>query len=481
MVRVHSSVPQGVEKCLIKMNKDKQLKAKLPSGFQDTWGDALSLKKKILSIIERNFIKYGFSPLETSPMELSSIIGNSLAEDEENPMADIFTYDENGTDVSLRYDLSQGCIRFYSQNYLDLPNPYKRYQIGTVFRREKPGNGRYKSFGQCDVDIIGKFDKKLANAELCNIISSTFLEMGLKKSDFVINVSNRKIVQGLMQELKIIDEKQRQKVLRAIDKMNKPGFGIKGVEELLKKERIDTSGAATPGANLSDEQASRIIEFLQVKDLNELKKQIDNQTTQEGIKELEELFDVLKYSKYLDQVRFDSATIRGLDIYTGWIVETNLKFDVKNPKGKIIDPGSCCSGGEYQVTKFKGDPFLGSGISIGIDRLIFCLLQKKEIEAKELKPVLICVMEESYLNKYYEILNYLRQNGINSEIFLESKKKLSKQLDYANRRKLPVAIICGEKEFKDNVFTLKNLFGSEGNNQITVTKEKLIDEIRKFI
>ena len=238
MVRVHPTVPQGVGKCLIKMNKEKQLKAILPSGFQDTWGDALSLKKKLLQIIEKNFIKYGFSPLETSPMELSSIIGNSLAEDEENPMADIFTYDENGTDVSLRYDLSQGCIRFYSQNYLDLPNPYKRYQIGTVFRREKPGNGRYKSFNQCDVDIIGKFDKKQANAELCNIISSTFLEMGLKKSDFVINVSNRKIVQGLMQDLKITDDKQRQKVLRAIDKLDKPGFGIKGVEELLKKERI---------------------------------------------------------------------------------------------------------------------------------------------------------------------------------------------------------------------------------------------------
>ena len=90
-------------------------------------------------------------------------------------------------------------------------------------------------------------------------------------------------------------------------------------------------------------------------------------------------------------------------------------------------------------------------------------------------------MEESYLEKYYEILNYLRQNNINSEIFLEGKKKLSKQLDYANRRKLPVAIICGENEFKDNTFTLKNLLGSKGNNQITVTKEKLIDEIRKFI
>ena len=127
--------------CLNKMNKDKRIKAILPKGFKDRSGYELALKKKLLNIIEKNFIKFGFSPLETTPMELSSIIGNSLAEDDENPMADIFKFDDSGTDISLRYDLSQGCIRYYSQNYLELPNPYKRYQIDTVFRREKPGNG----------------------------------------------------------------------------------------------------------------------------------------------------------------------------------------------------------------------------------------------------------------------------------------------------------------------------------------------------
>ncbi|MDA7686372.1 histidine--tRNA ligase [Candidatus Pelagibacter sp.] len=463
------------------MNKDKQIKATLPSGFKDRSGNELALKKKLLDIIEKNFIKFGFSPLETTPMELSSIIGNSLAEDDENPMADIFTFDDSGIDISLRYDLSQGCIRYYSQNYLSLPNPYKRYQIDTVYRREKPGNGRYKSFGQCDVDIIGKFDLKQANAELCNIISSTFIDCGLDKSDFVINVSNRKIVQGLMDDLKIKDQKQKQKVLRAIDKLDKEGFGFKGVEELLKRERKDSSGAITKGADLSDEQASKIIEFLKVKDLKELKKNINNPLTQEGIKELEELFEVLKYTEYSDQVKFDSSRIRGLDIYSGWIVETNLKFDVKNAKGKIIDPGSPCSGGEYLVTKFKGDPFLGTGISIGIDRLVFCLSQKKEIEAEEQKPVLICVMDPKYLDKYYEILNTLRKNNISSEIFLESKKKLTKQLEYCNRRGLSVAIICGENEFNENTVTIKNLKGVKGENNQTIPKEKLIDEIRKLI
>ena len=149
-------------------------------------------------------------------------------------MADIFTFDDSGTDLSLRYDLSQGCIRYYSQNYLSLPNPYKRYQIDTVYRREKPGNGRYKSFGQCDVDIIGKFDLKQANAELCNVIASTFIECGLNKSDFVINVSNRKIIQGLMDNLKITDPKKIQQISRSIDKKSR--LGLKSVKELLPPE-----------------------------------------------------------------------------------------------------------------------------------------------------------------------------------------------------------------------------------------------------
>ena len=462
------------------MNKKNILKPGLPSGFQNQWGTALFLKKKLLKIIEKNFIKFGYSPLETSPMQLSSVIGNSLSEDEENPMSDIYTYNDDGTELSLRYDLSQTCINFYKQNYMDLPNPFKRFEIGTVYRREKPGSNRYKSFDQCDVDIIGNFDVKQANADLCSIIGSIFTEF-LKKSEFVINVSNRKIVQGLMDQLKIVDQKQKQKVFSAIDKYDKPGFGLKGVEDLLKKERRDSSGAITKGANLNDDQSSQIIDFLKIKDIKELKQKIDNPLTQEGIKELEELFEVLSYGEYADQVKFTSSCIRGMDIYSGTIIETNLKFEVKNSKGKAIEPGACASGGEYFITKFKGDPFRGTGISIGIDRLVFCLSQKNNIKIEEKKPILVCVMEEKKLDKYYEILKVLRDNDISSEIYLESKKKLSKQLDYASKRGLKLALICGENEFKDNTVTLKNLQGVKGENQITISRENLVDEVKKYI
>ena len=462
------------------MKKENKLIPNLPKGFQNSWADTLFLKKKLLKIIEKNFIKFGYSPLETSPMQLSSVIGNSLSDDDENPMSDIYTYNDDGTDVSLRYDLSQPLINFYKQNYMNLPNPYKRYEIGTVFRRDKPGINRYKSFEQCDVDIIGNFDVKQANADLCSIIGSIFIEF-LKKSEFVINISNRKIVQGLMDQLKIVDQKQKQIVLRSIDKLDKPGFGLKGVEDLLGKERRDQSGAIVQGANLNDNQLSKIIDFLRIKELKELKQKIDNPLTNEGIKELEELFEVLRYGENADQVKFNSSIVRGMDMYTGCVIETNLKFDVKNSKGKVIDPGAMCSGGEYLITKFKGDPFLGCGISIGISRLTWALSQKNNIKLQEKKPILVCVMEEKKLDKYYEILKVLRDNDISSEIYLESKKKLSKQLEFAAKKGLSLAIICGENEFKDNTVTLKNLKGIKGENQITIPRENLIDEVKKYI
>ncbi len=170
-----------------------------------------------------------------------------------------------------------------------------------------------------------------------------------------------------------------------------------------------------------------------------------------------------------------------MDMYTGNVIETNLKFEVKNSKGKVIEPGAMCSGGEYLITKFKGDPFLGCGVSIGSDRLAWALSQKNNIKLEEKKPVLVCVMEEKNLNKYYEILKVLRDNDISSEIYLDTKKKLSRQLEYASKRGLSLAIICGENEFNNNTITIKNLQGIKGENQISIPKEKLVNEVKKFL
>ena len=465
------------------MSKENKLIPGLPPGFEDRWNKKLLLKKRLLKAIEDNFIKFGFDPLETPSFEISENIGSFLAEDDSNPMSDVFTFKDRDKDITLRYDLSSPLARFVAQNNQELPSIYKRYAIQNVYRNEKSGNARYREFTQADCDIIGNVNTAQANAELCNLVVSTLIECGLKKDQFVIKISNRKILQGIISDLKISEQKQV-KVMRAIDKLDKPDFGLKGVEDLLKNERKDKSGAITKGAELNNDQSSQIINFLKIKDLKDLKKNFKNPITQEGIKEMEEVFEILNYGDFADQVKANFTVVRGLDYYDGFCLETNLNFKATNNKGKEVDIGSICSGGQYNklISRFKGVDIPGTGVSIGVDRLLFAMMQLDQLKLETNKPVIVCVMDQKYIKNYYNILKILRDNNINSEIFLDSKKNLGKQLTYANKRNLPLAIICGENEFRNDDITIKNLLAKKGEeNQITVKKENLIYEVKKYI
>src|SRR6056300_1631114 len=448
-----------------KMNKENKLVPGLPSGFEDRWDKKLLLKKKLLKAIENNFIKFGAEALETPSFEISENIRSFLSEDDSNPMSDVFSFQDGEKSITLRYDLSSPLARFVAQNNQELPSIFKRYQIQNVFRNEKAGNGRYREFMQADFDIVGNVNPAQANAELCNIISSTLSDCGLNKD-----------------ELKISEEKQI-KVIRAIDKLDKTGFGLKGVEDLLKKERKDQSGAITKGADLSDDQAAQILNFLKIKDLKQLKETLKNPLSQEGITELEDVFEVLGFGSNLNQVKTNFTIVRGLAYYSDFIVETNLNFKVTNNKGKEVDIGSICSGGAYAklISRFRGVDIPGTGISFGVDRLLFALMQLDQIKVEDQKPVLVCVMDEKYLKNYYELVDQLRDNNINAEVFLSTKKNIGKQLDLANKRKLTVAIICGENEFNDSTVTIKNLKGIKGENNQTIPKADLINEIKKLI
>ena len=463
------------------MKKKEKLTPGLPSGFEDRWDKRLTLKKKLLEIIENNFLTYGFSPLETPSLEISKNIGSFLADDGDNTMSDVFTFNDGNEKITLRYDLSSPLSRFVAQNYRELPFPYKRYAIGNVWRNEKSGNARYREFSQADVDIIGNVNTSQADAEICNIIVDTLIKCGLTQKEFKVSISNRKIVQGLIGQIKVSEKSQQLKVIRAIDKLDR--IGIKGVEDLLKKERVDSSGASTKGANLSNDQASEVLNFLQISNLKDLKSVLKNTLSVQGIKEIEDLLEIISYGKYKNLIQTNFAIVRGLEYYDGFCVETNLNFKVKNPKGKEVDVGSIASGGRYDklISRFKGADFPGTGMSIGVDRLLFALSQINSIKVKNNKPVLICILDSKYLKKYYETLDYLRENGINSELYLDSSKNLKKQLSYADKKGCPIAVIAGDSEIKENKFTLKNLKSSKENDQKTVLKESLIDEINKII
>jgi histidyl-tRNA synthetase len=242
--------------------------------------------------------------------------------------------------------------------------------------------------------------------------------------------------------------------------------------ELLLKELI-----------YPDDQAAQILNFLKIKDLKQLKETLKNPLSQEGIAELEDVFEVLGYGSNLNQVKTNFTIVRGLAYYSDFIVETNLNFKVTNNKGKEVDIGSICSGGAYAklISRFRGVDIPGTGISFGVDRLLFALMQLDQIKVEDQKPVLVCVMDQKYLKNYYELADQLRNNNINAEVFLNTKKNLGKQLDLANKRQLTVAVICGENEFNDNTVTIKNLKGVKGENNQTIPKADLINEIKKLI
>ena len=222
------------------MNKENKLQASLPKGFKDRWGDELALKNKLVDTIKEVFINYSFEQLETPEFEKSVNIGSFLAEDESNPMSDVFSFVNEKESLTLRYDLSAPLARFCAENFRDLVFPYKRFAYGNVFRQEKADSARYRAFGQLDADIIGDANPSQADAEICNIIGESFKKIGLSKDQFTINVSNKKILQGLINELKIEEDRQY-KVLKSIDKLDR--LGTKEVEELLKQGRKDQSRA----------------------------------------------------------------------------------------------------------------------------------------------------------------------------------------------------------------------------------------------
>ncbi len=449
-------------------------------GFKDRWGKELALKKKIINTIEQVFINYGFEPLETPPFEKSENIGSFLANDQTNPMSDVFLFRDEKESLTLRYDLSAPLSRFIAENFRNLVFPYKRYAYGDVFRQEKADSARFRSFTQFDADVIGEANESQVDAEICNIIADSFLNCGLNKNQFTINISNKKILQGLLAELKVEDKKQYG-VLKSIDKFDR--IGSDGVGELLKQGRKDKSGAFNQGCDLSNDQASEILSFLKLKNIQDLKTNLKNPLSVEGIQELEELLEIVSYSKNLDLIKVDVTKIRGLSYYSSYLVETNLNFKARNAKGKEIEIGSCASGGRYNnlIARFKGADYKGSGMSIGIDRLLYALNQLENIKVDTKQPVLVCVLDQKYIKKYYDILNELRTNGIQSEIYLDKNKNLKKQLSYADKRGCPIAIIMGENEIKENKITLKKLTSSKENDQITVLKESLINEIKKII
>jgi len=234
------------------MVKEKNVKPskELPLGFIDRQEQELLIRDFIISNIKEVMIKYGFQYLETPSFEYTDSIGKFLP-DKERPDEGVFSFKDEKKWLSLRYDLTAPLARYVAKNYLELPKPFKRYQLGTVWRNEKPGPGRYREFLQFDADYVGTNNLQ-ADAELCILISEILEKCGLTKSDYTVKISSRKFTEELFDQLKIKSATQISTTLRALDKIERLGW--KAVAKLLGKGRKDKSGDFTKGVNLTEKQ-----------------------------------------------------------------------------------------------------------------------------------------------------------------------------------------------------------------------------------
>ena len=444
------------------MQKQKKFKPskEVPSGFIDRQEKELLIRDFVISNIKEVMIKYGFQYLETPSFEYTDSIGKFLP-DKERPGEGVFSFEDENRWISLRYDLTAPLARYVAKNYNEIPKPFKRYQLGTVWRNEKPGPGRYREFLQFDADYVGTNNLQ-ADAELCILISEILERCGLDKSDYIVNVSSRKFTDNLFKKLNIISDEQKTTTLRALDKIERLGW-IE-VQKLLGEGRKDKSGDYTKGANLKNDQIKIIEKALK-----------NNEPDTEDVLEIINIFNAYNFKNY----KFDPSIIRGLEYYTGPIFEVNLKFDVKNLKGQYIQFGSIGGGGRYDnlVSNFGNLDYPATGISIGLDRLVFALMQKKDFKFKSTRPIVICVFDKNNTKQYVEILNKLREANISSEIY-PGEGKLKKQMEYANKIQSLGVIFYGDDEIKKAEVKFRNLKTGE---ETSIKVENLTNEIKKLI
>ena len=424
-------------------------------GFMELMPNEQIVFEQIKEKIERTYRKFGFLPLDTPILELSEVL---LAKAGGETEKQIYRFEKGDTDISMRFDLTVPLAKYVTQNYGNLSFPFRRYQIGKVYRGERAQKGRYREFYQCDIDIIGDGELSIINdAELPSVIYNIFKELGF--DDFTIRINNRKILNGLFEYLG--QKENSADILRVIDKIDK--IGKNAVIEDLEKIEVQK------------ESIQKIINFMSIEgDTDQKIQQLENMNIENDVFKsgLEELTQVVKYIRVFgipeQNFKIDLTIARGLDYYTGTVYETFLN--------EYKEIGSVCSGGRYEnLAEFYTDKKLpGVGISIGLTRLFYKLNELNLINTnkKSISDVLIIPMLED-MKVPIEIASNLRKEGINTEIFLNDKK-LKAKMKYADKLEIPFVIIVGEDEVKSGIIKIKDMI--TGNE-----KECKIENIAKTL
>ncbi len=451
------------------MAKDKKQprpKAQTPKGFQDYFGAQVEARTEMLRKIAGVYHRYGFDALETSAVETVEALGKFLP-DVDRPNEGVFAWEEDKDWLALRYDLTAPLARAYAQHRNDLPNPYRRYAMGPVWRNEKPGPGRFRQFYQCDADTVGT-SSVAADAEICAMLADTLEVVGIPRGDYVVRVNNRKVLNGVMEVAGLSgDDKEAERgiVLRAIDKLDR--LGEDGVRALIGEGRKDASGDFTKGAGLGDAEADVVMGFMNAKrdtgaqTVARLRELVAGSAIgAEGVDELETIASLLDAGGYgADRIEIDPSVVRGLGYYTGPVFEAELTFEVLDDKGRARNFGSVAGGGRYDdlVKRFTGQEVPATGVSIGVDRLLAALDAKGRLDRSASGPVVVTVMDRDQMAYYQGLVAELRNAGIRAEVYLGNPKNFGNQLKYADKRNSPIAVIVGGDEMAAGKVQIKDL------------------------
>lgn len=465
---------------MAKKEKIFRPKARIPRGFRDRLGPEIVAEREMLARISAVYEAWGFDPLETPAFEYTDALGKFLP-DVDRPNQGVFSLqDDDEQWMSLRYDLTAPLARYVAENYDALPKPFRRYQMGPVWRNEKPGPGRFRQFTQCDVDTVGA-PAPYADAEICALFADVVAAAGIDRDDFFIRVSNRKIVDGLFEKIGLEGEaniETRLTVMRSMDKFDK--FGAKGVALLLGPGRKDESGDFTDGAKLDNAKIETVLSFLQSGPENSnddplavIARILGD--TKNGAAGLEELAGIKSSIPDFDArgIVFDCSVIRGLDYYTGPVFEAEFKEGLTDAKGRPVQMGSIGGGGRYDglVKRFKGMEVPAVGVSVGVSRLLAALELKKAAASVAQGPVVVLALEKDRMVDYQQMAAELRTAGVRAEVYLGGSN-FAKQLKYADKRAAPVAIIQGSDEREKGEVTIKDLVkGAELSKKIEDNKE----------
>jgi len=464
----------------------------IPGGMRDFSPVEVMRRRRIQHTIETKFERFGFELMETCAMEKTENVSGKYGEEGDRLMYRILnsgdylavlqteplllaTNDEPEVlfkdakrlstyiaEKALRYDLTVPFARYVVMRRNDILFPFKRYQIQTVWRADRPQKGRYREFMQCDADVIGS-TALIYEAEFIQIYDDVFTALGFKH--FAIKLNHRKILAGIVELIGATDKFQS--VCTAIDKLDK--IGPSGVE------------AELTARGLSQEAIEALRPFLQIHGdvedvlahLSELFAQ--NATGTTGIEELRKVLSYLSLTPLqCASLQIDLTLARGLDYYTGTIFEV-----------KIIgaDVGSVGGGGRYDelTAMFHIKNISGVGISFGLDRIYDAMLQFDFFSEEDERPitqVLFANFGTQYMALTFSLARQLRTAGVACDIYPEPSTRLNKQLTYANNRKIPLVAFIGENEVKDNVCVVKNM---ETGEQMALTHEAVTGYVQQAL